>query len=267
MNFVLFHMGTHLPDHIKTCIQQIHATNPNNMIYFITNFTISCNEDYLKIISTSSLQIPDIGNYYLHDPMGPLFRNAMLRIFYLESFMKTYNIENVIHFDNDVLIYENISNIENELIKHNVILSCADSKNYSFGFSYIKNYISLNRINEQLYKLIIRGERQLQIDIGSMPHEMRLLNYINENNQYIDLFPILPTDHNYPLYDYCFDPSSYGQYLGGAKPEIDKFVGEHLISKTIEVLFQNKKPIINMNGQSYKIFNLHIHNKQLKDFV
>jgi hypothetical protein len=95
--------------------------------------------------------------------------------------------------------------------------------------------------------------------IGSMPHEMRLLKYINDNNdqKFINLLPILPTDQNFINYGYCFDPSSYGQYLGGAAPEKALYIGAKIIEGKIKVEFKNKKPIIITNNQQeYKIFNL-----------
>jgi len=265
MNFVLFHKGSKWPKHIQYCIKQILYTNPCSKIYIITNFNIEHHEQIIHIPLTT-LTVPDIGNYYLHDPMGELFRNAMLRIFYIEAFLKQYNIKNIIHIDNDVLIYDNINKIENELIKHDFLMSCADPLNYSFGFSYIKSDKSLYEVNNQLLNLIIQGENSLEKQVGGMPHEMRLLNYINQHKKYIDILPILPSDNNFNNFNYCFDPSSYGQFLGGAKPETDKYVGSKLIENKISVEFKNNRPILIMNNKEYNIFNLHIHNKKLQEF-
>jgi hypothetical protein len=267
MNFVLFHIGENLPSHFPYCVQQIQKTNPTCPVYIITNLNIDINEPNIKIISTNSLNIPDIGNYYKYDPMGPLFRNAMLRIFYIESFMIKYNIEDVIHFDNDVLIYENILEIKEELEKENFYITPATTIDYIFGFSYIKNYQTLSKINIKLYNLIIQGEKNLEKIIGSMPHEMRLLNYVDQEEHNINLLPILPSDKNFNNFKYCFDPSSYGQYLGGRKPEYDKYIGKQIIENNIKIFIENKIPYVFMNNKKYKIFNLHIHNKKMKDFL
>jgi len=259
-------MGNNLPQHIKYCIKQIQYTNPIADIYFLTNLNVTIDNPKIKIIKTQDLIVPNIGNYYINHP-DPLWRTAMLRLYYLESFLKQSKLENIIHFDNDVLIYENLNEIGNELIKHNFLITYADSQNYVLGFSYIKNANSLAFINEELLNLVVLGEQKLDKMLGSMTHEMILLKYINKDNKYINTLPLLPTDENYQNYHYCFDPSSYGQYLGGSKPEQSKFVGEQLIKNAIQVKIKNKKPILIWKNQEYKIFNLHVHNKKLQDFT
>lgn len=266
MNFVLFHIGNDLPPHIKHCVQQIQKTNPNSHIYILTNLNIIINNPTITIIPTQKLIIPDIGNYYLHDPMGPLFRNAMLRLYYLEAFLHQYDIEDIIHFDNDVLIYENITTIADELKKHNFLITSFNPLNYVFGFSYIKNGASFAEINAKMLCLIVQGEKTLERLIGSMPHEMRLMQYVNTDHQ-ITLLPVLPTDKNFENFNYCFDPSSYGQYLGGAAPEADKYIGSKIIENKIQVLFDNHKPYVILGEKKYNIFNLHVHNKQLENFL
>ena len=105
INFVLVHIGSQLPSHFKYCVQQIRKTNPISPIYIITDTTnISISDNNTFLIPTSELQVPDIGEYYRYHPVGPLFRTSMLRLFYLESFLIKYKIQDIVHFDNDVLI-------------------------------------------------------------------------------------------------------------------------------------------------------------------
>jgi hypothetical protein len=121
----------------------------------------------------------------------------------------------------------------------------------------------------QLHELVIQGEKPLEQMLGSMPHEMRLLNYVNTINdkKLINLLPIFPFSENFPNYGYCFDPSSYGQFLGGRAPENTHYIGRELIAGTIQVNFIDKQPRILYSGQEFKLFNLHVHNKKLEDFV
>jgi len=263
MNFVLFHVGSNLPNHFKYCVSKIWETNPNHNIHLITNINITIPN--IKVININSLKIPNIGSYYINDP-NPLWRTAMLRIFYLQSYMERDNTTDVIHFDNDILIYENVDVIGSELRKNNFLISSADPLNYAFGFSYIKNAESLYKVTKALYDLVIQGEHRLEQQIGSMPHEMRLLKYIN-NDMYIKVLPILPTDIMFKDFNYCFDPSSYGQRFGGAQPEIDKYIGAKIISNELILGFENRKPIGILNNNKFKIFNLHMHNKKLEDFM
>lgn len=270
MNFVLTHIGNNIPEHVKYCIKQIQSTNPESDIYFITNLNVK--QEGINIINTADIIVPDIKSYYLHDPMGPLFRNAMLRIFYIKSFMDKTNMQNVIHFDNDVLIYKNVESIKERLINYKFLMTAHNEKDYVFGFSYIKNKDSLDFVNKELYELVIKGENQLQSMIGSMPHEMRLLNYVNNinNGNFIDMLPVVPTgtgSDNFNVFNECFDPSSYGQYLGGLAPERDKYIGSKIIENKIRVVLDNRKPYVIIDNMRHSIFNLHVHNKQLHNFL
>jgi len=294
MNFILIHIAIPqkytFPSHFKYCVQQIRATNPNSIIYILTNLPINTNESHIKIININDLQIPDIGDYYKYDPMGELFRNALLRIFYLEAFMKKYNIIDVIHFDNDVLIYENMDNISDCLKQFDFLMTSHFKTEYVFGFSYLKNVLPLTQLNNKLLKLVVLGEHRLQqIITDCMPHEMRLLAYINEhsNPKIINNLPILPFGEgsdNFSIFKMCFDPSSYGKHLTGSHEltpthlnyaptkkyfgtEKHHLIGQALINNKINVDFENKHPILEVQNNKYKICNLHIHTKELEKYV
>jgi len=272
MNFVLVHLGDKIPNHFKYCIKQILYTNPNSDIYIITNMDILVDNFRINIINTKDLIIPDIGGYYQNDPMSALFRNAMLRIFYINEFMNKHNMENVIHFDNDVLIYEEMDNFKDQLNKFNFLITPSNDKDYTFGFSYFKNNQKLNIVAEKLKELVLQGEAKLEQDLKTMPHEMRLLKYVNEINNFsiIDLFPILPEglhSTNYNLFNMCFDPLPYGQFLGGLAPEPHHYIGQNVINGTVKIGFKNKKPYGLYNNKEYKIANLHVWGKQLNNFI
>lgn len=268
MNFVLIHIGNQLPSHIKHCIKQIQHTNPLCNIYLITNIALDRVGD-VKIINTANIKIPNIGTYYQNDPMGALFRTAMLRLFYLEAVSLQFNIQNIIHLDNDVLIYDDINAIRYELQKHSLCLTSPNEKECVFGFSYIKNHKSLETLNAELLKLIRLGEHTLEKHIGSMPHEMRLISLINNNynNKLITKLPTLPTAPAYKNFKYCFDPSSYGQHLGGKPLEIHHHdIDEQIYRNQLAIEF-NKVPIIKTPTGNHRLFNLHIHNKKLENYI
>ena len=226
------------------------------------------------VVNIRALNIPDIGTYYMYDPMGVLFRNAMLRIFYLEAFMRQYNIENVVHFDNDVMIYYDIDLIQEQLLQHDFYITPHHETQYVFGFSYIKNYRILEIINNHMLKLVRMNLNELERLVNHMPHEMRLLNYINHCNMYrlINVLPIVPDGNgNYEMnkFKFCFDPASYGQIMGGmdACKYPDYCIAKRIMNRSIAIGIENKKPFVMSNNIKYPIFNLHIHNKQLQDYM
>jgi hypothetical protein len=272
MNFVLFHLGNDIPDHLKYCVRQIVFSNPNSKIYLITNLATSVNHPNITVVNANTLAIPDIKSYYLHHPMGPLFRTSMLRIFFLESFLNQSNLEDIIHFDNDVLIYENLDSIIENLKKYDFLITPSFETEYVFGFSYIKNSKIIREFNAQLLALVLKGEDVLEPMVGTMPHEMRLMHYVNEQN-HMKLISHLPTtpeglsSDNYNEFNICFDPSSYGQNLGGRAPEMSHYIGRRIIANEIKPIFIDNKPKIIYKEQEYKLCNLHIHNKRLGDFT
>ena len=268
MNFALFHIGSPLPEHVTHCVRQIQHTNPGKRIYLITDpgQTVPNGVEY---IDRTDLIVPDIGSYFLHHDHGVLFRNALLRIFYLESFMKKYNIEDVIHFDNDILIYYNIDIIAEQLSGHDMLMTAHNEKQYVFGFSYMRNHNSMTILCRELLRMTHMHDQLLWKTVDDWPSEMRLLNYVNGMYGYklVSLLPVLPYDDTYSMYNFCFDPSSYGQYLGGLAPESHHYIGRVMIAGRLKVYLKDKLPYGMYNDKEYSIFNLHIWNKKLEDFI
>lgn len=270
MNFILFHKGKNFPKHVSFCINQIKKTNPNCSIYFITDNSGCVDDDKIKIINTSELAVPDIGNYYINDVFSDLWRNAALRLFYIEAVIEKYNLENIIHFDNDVLIYEELSTLKSVFERFNICITSHFEGQFVFGFSFIKNNNSLKLVNQHMLELLRLGEKELvKIIPDCMPHEMRLLGYINSKLNLIEPLPIFPGSKNYSAFNMCFDPSSYGQFIGGRAPEANHIIGKEIIDKKIQIGFNinDKKPRGIYNSTPFNICNLHIHSKQLEKFI
>lgn len=271
INFILYHSGTNsLPKHINFCLKQIIKYNPTSKIYFITDLNINFNVPHIEVINVNNLWVPNIGNYYINDAYSTLWRTSALRLFYIESLMEQRNIQNVIHFDNDVMIYKDFSLLENRLLNFDCAITSHFKSQFVFGFSFIKKANSLTKINQKLLELMLLGEHKLKsIITDCMPHEMRLLGYINEQYSLFDSLPILPEGEgsdNFDVMQVCFDPSSYGQYLGGREPEENHLIGKALINKTIEIKF-DKIPLGTFNKKFFSICNLHVHSKQLEKFL
>lgn len=266
MNFVLFHMGGKMPGHVIECVCQIRRTNPSSEIFMLTDNACQLGNG-VRFIDISTYNVPDIGGYYINDYFRDLWRSAVLRMFYICSFMEKNNITDVIHFDNDVMIYHDVENIMAPLSASGFSITPGDPFNYIFGFSYISNYQILQKINSSIYGLVTKGEKYLEKLVGSMPHEMRLLKYVNDHMHLMDELPVLPSDTAFSKYGYCFDPSSYGQFLGGARPEADKYIGHAIVEGTVDVVFEDHKPYVKHMGSRYPIFNLHVHNKNLAMFT
>jgi len=283
INIILFHKGSQIPSYIKDCIKQIQSTQTNYTLYFLTD--IHCEGKDINIINLNNIKISELTNInYYSNERDPLWRTSFERFFYIKEFMQMNNIDNVIHFDNDVLLYRNINDFIDKLklhIKH-IGLPLHKPNEFVCGFMYIKNVLSIQLLCDELYKLAIRGEKELEKELKTMPHEMRLLGHIHQ--LYPDLItriPIVPFDEWSDLYNefnMVFDPSSYGQFFGWSshkekncvhQNDVHRYIDNHIINGNIIPYFDNntKLPYIKYKDLQIPICNLHIHSKNLSDFI
>jgi hypothetical protein len=302
MNVVLFHRGNYLPgnsdaswmpDHIKYCIRQIRHTNPDLKIYFLTNLNIEQPADKnITIVNIDEFDVPDISKYFAHDiPYHvQLWQTSLLRMFYLEAFLERYNISDVIHFDNDIVLYANLEKFIPIFRNFNFLITPHFETEYVFGFSYIKNSKALIEINKNIKELANLPFTELQARVDSeCPHEMRLLNYINSihNMKLIDHLPVVVEglgDDNFNLFNTVFDPSTYGKHIAGSHDlgshnknftptkdwngtEDHHYAGQQIIDDKIKLQFNNKTPYVYYNDTKYELANLHIHTKDLDKFI
>ena len=162
-NFILFHKGNTLPEFIQVCIEQINKTQTDYKIFLLTN---------LKIINSGDINVIDINQYslpladvpYYNGHQDPLWRSAFERIFYINTFISHYNLDNIVHFDNDVLIYKDIAEISTLLRDNvpNIGLTPHKENELVCGFMFIKNSDSLEEICRELLKLAVLGEDQIR---------------------------------------------------------------------------------------------------------
>ena len=275
-NFILFHKGNNLPQHIKVCVDQIRKTQTNYNIFFLTNLNVDSNN--VNIIDISKYSIPLNEITYYREHQDPLWRTAFERLFYINEFIKDSKLTNIVHFDNDVLIYKNIADISillNDNIP-NIGLTPHKKDELVCGFMFIKNSNSLEQVCEELLNLAILGETKLEEMLQSMPHEMRLLGHLQNNIlkdkviTSLPVSPIEPGNNLFNIFQGVFEPSSYGQFFGldntihpdGANRFIDRY-----INKELAPVFDKYDPYVLWDNKRIPIFNLHIHNKHLDRYA
>ena len=280
MNIVLVCL-TNFQDYILTNIEQLIKLN-HSSIYVITNerlFTkFALYKEHINLINSDELT--DSYNYESKSTMNKEFRNGFWRLtsqrfFYLHAFMKKYNIYDIIHLENDVLIYYNC----NELLK------CIDNKCVYLPFdTYKRNIASIMYIpNSDTLGNILDLYDYTKNDMDNFAA-------IQQNTGLIKNFPIFKgqfsvsneetfVSSNSDVFPYIFDAAAIGQYLGGIDPRNTTckstigFINETCVIKYNKYKFiykmvdEIKKPFIVINQAEFPIFNLHIHSKQLKCFV
>ena len=276
-NVVLVCVGN-FQEYIITNITQLLRMG-NTSIYVLTNVHLFNNfakykdDSRVKVVGVESLN--DSYRYYERTNLDKGFRNgfwalASLRFFYIYEFMEQLKIDNVIHLENDVLVYYNCDEIAERAGKQHIYLpfDCFDRNIASI--MYIPSASVFRRILDQ-YDLTV--------------NDMENFVQISKRCDLIQRFPIFPANTspvseiqfvsiNHQKFGYLFDAAAMGQYLGGVDPrnqpgDTKGFVNETCVIKynKYHFIWENRKPYIIINDMIFPIFNLHIHHKNLQDFI
>ena len=280
MNYFLIHFGP-IPEYLKYTVNAIKSSDENSKIYMLS-------DDNLKQDGVVNLNIEDIkdsitnevlsSNYY-KSQTNPLWNTSMARIFAIKDMANYLEITNdIVHFDTDVLIYDDFNKYKNKFDSlKGLHITQKNSYELIFGFSYINDITIYEKICNAISKKLFGSENiayKSNLDVKNYSfNEMRILKDIEtENKGYI--FPItsVPTKKE----DIIFDPADIGFFLGGQHkkehvPTIltGNYLGEYIFKdkSNTRVEFLNKKPFLISHGIRNKIFNIHVHNKKLINYL
>lgn len=279
-NIVLYHVGTPLPSHLEHCILKIRQYS-KIPIHLITD-SMCTNHD---IIVHSVKDYPELNwlhniTYFSNDAMKEMWRGSCFRFFYIEQILLKHSIKNALHFDNDVLLFEKpetiIEKYENLYKKFSI--TAHNNEEVVAGMCYLQSSEVLRPINEFIKNELSLNPYSLYQKYDGFPNEMRLLS----KSQLCEFIPILPTSvthderysKNFDSLGMVFDPSSYGQYIGGTYSEkkpgwfgTHQEIGKHISKNRIQVFYEKNNPFIVVDKEKIKIANLHIHSKQTEIFL
>jgi hypothetical protein len=279
MNIVLFCLKN-FQEYILDNIQQLINLGHTN-IYVITNkcFNTYFSQFETQIILVDPNELDESYHFIEKTTLDKTFRNGFwaltsLRFFYIYEFMKKYEITDVVHIENDVLLYHNCDKLMDKF-----------DKNYMYipFDTFQRNIASIMYIpNSEVFKRIMDG-----YDFNK--NDMENFSNIKKKTGLIQNLPIFTEQNaitkeekfvseNFATFSCIFDAAAIGQYLGGIDPKNDPndttgFVNETCVIKynRFRIWFEEcetgKKPYILINGTKYEIFNLHIHCKNLKKFM
>jgi hypothetical protein len=261
-------------DNIHQLIQLGH-----NSIYVITNSHFFSNFDnYLSQINLIDVDLlNEEYHFYENTTLNKDFRNGFwaltsFRFFYISAFMQKYNIDDVIHLENDVLIYYNCDTLKNYFDKNHIYLPFDTFSRNIASIMYIPNVDIFKNIldNYDFTKNDMENFYYIKKKIGfikTLPifiknkHLSNEQNFVSENS---DIFPFI------------FDAAAIGQYLGGVDPKNINGNTKGFINETCVIKYNNykiwldhetNKPFILIEDKVIPIFNLHIHSKNLQPFL
>ena len=271
MNIVLVSVGN-FQEYILTNIRQLIRLGHKN-IHVITDKKFF--EKFF--IYDDQINLWDVDG--LHDEFNYMKRSTLdrglwngfwaltsARFFYIHALMKREKIFNVLHLENDVLIYYNADQL----------LPCFqdDNKKVWIPFdSFTRNIASIVFIpdSDSLGKLLDRYDYG-QNDMYNFRHPDLVENFpilAGEESEDPEVRYVCRWSKKFP---YVFDAAAIGQYVGGVDPRniagsTVGFVNETSVIKynQHQITFDsNRRPIL--DGK-FAVFNLHIHCKDLEKFV
>lgn len=275
MKVVLVSLGI-FQDYLLNNIKQLKLQG-NNDIVLITEKRF-----FKKIDENLNIQLIDVNE--LNSEYLELFKNNLrldrnfrngfwhhcsMRFAYIYEYMKQNNISNIIHIENDVMIYNNLDNLKDKFNKDKIYLVFDNIDRVIPSIMYINNHTN--------FKIILDNYDMNDNDM------VNLGKYYNTS--FIESFPIISidTDENYfnknfKSFNSIFDGAAIGQLIGGVDKRNDinsniGYINEPCIVKFNNYKFYWKKinelwnPYIEINNNLVKINNLHIHSKELEKFL
>ncbi len=306
-SIVFVHIGQLLPSYLSVSLDQARLFNPESRIILIASAKAIISSPQKRNLNIEAIPCEALGLSPKHQEFLKLsnldrkFREGFWlhtteRFFYLETLMVKHKLTNVIHLENDNMLYINIEAILPTLQAHYPGLAATfDAPDRCVpGFVYIKDAPALSSFTEFATAFSKQNNTHY--------NDMILLALFRKKYGFptIAPLPIIPTNYPHPLQnqmgctpqepqDYAqhfnkfksiFDAAAIGQYLGGTDPANSSdsgdtigFINETSVFNPSIYTYrwtlddkQRRIPVA-MDGNSIlMINNLHIHSKKLAKF-
>ncbi len=303
-SIVFIHIGPSIPDYLSIALQQARLFNKECPIYVIGNEGAlkSCPfalDETIHYISCESL-----ARSQSHDQFSAssrLDKNAFNgfwtftseRFFYLEELVQKYQLTDVFHLENDIMLYADLSSLLPVFHKeyHHKIGATFDSDTRGIpGFVYISDLVPISRFTQLMAELAQSGKNDMEmlqefknryqgtyiehlpIVMPQYSQDHGLRNGLNQVARHPEFF-----FQNFDAFGSVFDAAAMGQYLGGISPRngpmIPGFINETCFFNpsyfvfTWEIDLEGRwVPFIVYKNVKYPVNNLHIHSKNLHPF-
>jgi hypothetical protein len=271
MKVILVSVGN-FQEYILDNIKNLLLFN-NNDIVVITNKEFFCNFTDYSVTLVDCNELPDY-SFNSNSRLDKGFRNGFwhycsLRLFYVYSYIKLNNLTKCIHLENDVLTYINFDSIENNFKKNKVYATFDCNTRVIPGILYIPNYESFMPIINN-YNFNLNDMENLAQCNETIISPLPIFPIINGN--------IAKFNKLFFEFNIIFDAAAIGQYLGGIDPRNQSGDTRGFVNETCGIKYNKYKfewiktndlfiPYLVIDSNKYQICNLHIHSKNLKNFM
>lgn len=273
---VLFYEGE-VPEYFwKNLFNTYHKTDMR--IYLIMNEKYRHTVDIARLsnINFTSIEFlsdyPSVNAFKLHNFLSEGFWTyAAVRLFYIEALMDRLKLDNIIHLESDIVIYENPSihyNAMRRLFNNKIAVNPLGEDHITLSYIYMDSKQAIERVNNHFIELIKKSQNEVnELTNNNGVNEMTIVNLIAKYYpDLIDFFPILPDSRYIEDFNCVFDPASYGQYLGGTDNGHPKgyagnhhYIGRKINNKELDIYKLDNHYYVN----GVRISSLHIHNKKV----
>ena len=261
MNIVLVHLGGPVPDYFRICVKQIRKFFDGPVYFYgepldnelakrfsVLPYSFHCPrvKDFEKVSF--------LGNY------GKFWDYTFRRMFVIEDLMRATGISNVIHIENDVMIYSDPRTLGFSAAARRVSACDIGPKYATYAYTHIPNLDAIRKLNDAHLRVLREGKKALDLRYGEgMVNEMLMAKDLMNRGELAAL----------PLLE--FDGASAGQYLFGTQTDPPGWTGEHhhlgrmIRSGEVRASFEDTQPFITTaDGKRHRLNNLHIHSKRLE---
>jgi len=274
MNVVLVHIGEKFPEHLPYCLTQLQLF-VKCPIHLLVNRVHINKFNVANIFALEDLQESDEHNAFKSSfslERG-FWQYATERFFYLHEYIKLKNLKNILHIENDNLIFYDFTKLK-AAFKTRPIWAVFDCESRAVpGLIYFRDTESLYPLVKHFVGSGSRGKNDMDA-IG----EFRL--------QFPDLISSLPIITNYveqlpamfhekaDFFGVLFDGAAVGQYIGGldlvcGRGHCFGFINEESVFKcnktTIDWVVEDGYKVLKLNG--LRLVNLHVHSKDLRRWM
>lgn len=304
---ILVHIGASLPTYITTALRQARLFNPTTPIYLIAQEQAL--KDYtrqseIEILPISCESLQPCAEHILfrnHSKLDHRFRNgfwnhATERFFYLYECMQQHNLSNIVHIENDVMLYVDIATLLPTFQRLCPALGAIFDNEVRCipSLMYISTSSALKPLIDHISAL--SKSKKTYTDMESIAHyraaygadavtalPIIMPEYLEHNSLasstgHRSSRPQMFCEHAV-AFNSIFDGAALGQYLGGIDPRngisTPGFINESclfnpaLITLTWQQDEQKRYIPYACYGNTtlWRINNLHIHSKHLELFT
>ncbi len=303
-SIVQVHLGKEIPPHVYPQLSQARLFNPDTPIYLITNTGAAFDESLINGLGVVIVRIESLKKSRNHKlfslfnrtnrrSLGGFWLYASERFFALESFLTVCRIQNIVHLENDIMLYESINKILPAMLETCPHIGITmDSENRCVpGFVFIRDLDSLKTMNafllrgylsrrqndmEALARYMAGAEKGACSALPVIPPEYRGSFALESQNGGKGVSPWY--DAFFHAFGGIFDAAAIGQYLGGIDKRLFSdskpgFVNETAVydPRNLGLFWKTegglRKPHGKVGDREFPIFNLHIHSKDMTEFM